>query len=411
MCGVPHHALESYLGKMLRAGYKVAICDQVEDPKEAKGLVKRAVTRIVTPGTVSQPELLDGKEDNLLCAVAWEVLRQDRAGSRSFPRRLDRPLLRPPLEPPGRRHRGPARPGAAGDPRRDGRSPRGAPSVPGRRVAGPLPDAARRRSLRRPAQGAGTPARALRRVDPPRLRSRRRRARHRGRGHRAGLCPHDAVLRSRPHPEPGGTGRARPTWCSTPRRCPTWRSSAISGKAGARRRCCASSTARSAPAADACSRTGCGVRWPSRRRSPSATTRWRNSWAGRDARAGAGRLAGSRAIRNACCRGRSRRTVAARRRRPARRTCAGSPGILEEVSACRPTCWPSWRQVDPLDELTETLERPWWRSRPPSSTRAASSPTASTPSSTRLAGLARDSKKVILRHGGRGAREDRHHRR
>ncbi|MDA8017450.1 MAG: DNA mismatch repair protein MutS [Thermoanaerobaculia bacterium] len=80
MCGVPHHALEAYLGKILRAGYKVAICDQVEDPKEAKGLVKRAVTRIVTPGTVSQPELLDGKEDNLLCAVSWKA----EAGAGAF---------------------------------------------------------------------------------------------------------------------------------------------------------------------------------------------------------------------------------------------------------------------------------------------------------------------------------------
>ena len=71
MCGVPHHAVEVYLGKLLRAGYKVAICDQVEDPKEAKGLVKREVTRVVTPGTVNDPSLLEGKEENLLAAVSW----------------------------------------------------------------------------------------------------------------------------------------------------------------------------------------------------------------------------------------------------------------------------------------------------------------------------------------------------
>ncbi|MEM7352094.1 MAG: DNA mismatch repair protein MutS, partial [Acidobacteriota bacterium] len=71
MCGVPHHALEGYLGKLLRAGLKVAICDQVEDPAEAKGLVKREVTRVVTPGTVSQPELLQGKVENLLACVVW----------------------------------------------------------------------------------------------------------------------------------------------------------------------------------------------------------------------------------------------------------------------------------------------------------------------------------------------------
>lgn len=72
MCGVPHHALDTYLGKALAAGLKVAICDQVEDPKEAKGLVRREVTRVVTPGTVSQPGLLEGKEDNFLAALVWK---------------------------------------------------------------------------------------------------------------------------------------------------------------------------------------------------------------------------------------------------------------------------------------------------------------------------------------------------
>jgi DNA mismatch repair protein MutS len=71
MCGVPHHAIDGYIGKLLDAGLKVAICDQVEDPAEAKGLVKREVTRIITPGTVSEPALLEGKEDNLLAAVLW----------------------------------------------------------------------------------------------------------------------------------------------------------------------------------------------------------------------------------------------------------------------------------------------------------------------------------------------------
>ena len=71
MCGVPHHAVQMYLGKLLRAGLKVAICDQVEDPAQAKGLVKRQVTRVITPGTVSDPELLDGEEANYLASVAW----------------------------------------------------------------------------------------------------------------------------------------------------------------------------------------------------------------------------------------------------------------------------------------------------------------------------------------------------
>jgi DNA mismatch repair protein MutS len=72
MCGIPHHALESYLGKLLGAGLKVAICDQVEDPAQAKGLVRREVTRVVTPGTLSDPELLDGKEENLLAGLVWD---------------------------------------------------------------------------------------------------------------------------------------------------------------------------------------------------------------------------------------------------------------------------------------------------------------------------------------------------
>jgi DNA mismatch repair protein MutS len=72
MCGVPHHALHGYVGKLLRAGYKVAICDQVEDPAQAKGLVKREVTRVMTPGTLSEPALLDGKEANLLASLIWD---------------------------------------------------------------------------------------------------------------------------------------------------------------------------------------------------------------------------------------------------------------------------------------------------------------------------------------------------
>jgi DNA mismatch repair protein MutS len=71
MCGVPHHALEVYLGKLIRAGLKVAICDQVEDPAQAKGLVKRKVTRVVTPGTVSDLDLLDSKDENLLASLVW----------------------------------------------------------------------------------------------------------------------------------------------------------------------------------------------------------------------------------------------------------------------------------------------------------------------------------------------------
>ncbi|TVM35010.1 DNA mismatch repair protein MutS [Oceanidesulfovibrio marinus] len=71
MCGVPHHAAKEYLGKLLQKGFKVAICDQIEDPKEAKGLVKRAVTRVLTPATVVDEDSLEAKDHNFLAALFW----------------------------------------------------------------------------------------------------------------------------------------------------------------------------------------------------------------------------------------------------------------------------------------------------------------------------------------------------
>ncbi|MBN2137878.1 MAG: DNA mismatch repair protein MutS [Sedimentisphaerales bacterium] len=69
LAGVPYHAIDGYLKKMIQAGYRVAVCEQVEDPKTAKGVVKRDVVRIVTPGTLTDETLLEAKEDNFLCAV------------------------------------------------------------------------------------------------------------------------------------------------------------------------------------------------------------------------------------------------------------------------------------------------------------------------------------------------------
>ena len=69
LAGVPYHAVDGYLKKMIQAGYRVAVCEQVEDPKTAKGVVKRDVVRVVTPGTLTDDILLDAKEDNFLCAV------------------------------------------------------------------------------------------------------------------------------------------------------------------------------------------------------------------------------------------------------------------------------------------------------------------------------------------------------
>jgi len=76
LAGVPYHAVEGYLKKMLQAGYKVAVCEQVEDPKTAKGVVKRDVVRIVTPGTLTDDILLNAKEDNFLCAASLGTKQQ-----------------------------------------------------------------------------------------------------------------------------------------------------------------------------------------------------------------------------------------------------------------------------------------------------------------------------------------------
>ena len=70
MAGFPHHALDGHLGKLIRAGHRVAVCDQVEDPKTAKGMVKREVVRVVTPGTVTDEALLDPRSSNFTACVA-----------------------------------------------------------------------------------------------------------------------------------------------------------------------------------------------------------------------------------------------------------------------------------------------------------------------------------------------------
>src|SRR5438105_9898628 len=69
MCGVPYHAAENYIGKLIRKGFKVAICEQMEDPRLAKKLVRREVTRVVTPGTAADSSL-GSDENNFLAALA-----------------------------------------------------------------------------------------------------------------------------------------------------------------------------------------------------------------------------------------------------------------------------------------------------------------------------------------------------
>nr|MDA8165046.1 DNA mismatch repair protein MutS [Desulfobacteraceae bacterium] len=69
LCGVPYHAAAGYLAKLVKAGYRVAVCEQVEDPREAKGVVRREVVRVVTPGLVTEEQLLDDKENCYVAAV------------------------------------------------------------------------------------------------------------------------------------------------------------------------------------------------------------------------------------------------------------------------------------------------------------------------------------------------------
>src|SRR6478672_8651411 len=70
MCGVPHHAVDSYIARLVRKGFRVAICDQVEDPRKARGIVKREVVRVVSPGTLTDATYLDAREPAFIMAIA-----------------------------------------------------------------------------------------------------------------------------------------------------------------------------------------------------------------------------------------------------------------------------------------------------------------------------------------------------
>ena len=69
LAGFPHHSVDTYLHKLVKAGYRVAICDQLEDPKTVKGIVKRGVTELVTPGVATSDKLLENKTNNFLSAL------------------------------------------------------------------------------------------------------------------------------------------------------------------------------------------------------------------------------------------------------------------------------------------------------------------------------------------------------
>lgn len=74
MCGIPHHAADTYIAKLIEKGFRVAICEQVEDPRSAKGIVKREVTRVITPGTVTEASMLDEFKYNFIMSIIKEEL-------------------------------------------------------------------------------------------------------------------------------------------------------------------------------------------------------------------------------------------------------------------------------------------------------------------------------------------------
>ena len=74
MCGIPYHSSDGYIARLIAKGYKVAICEQTEDPALAKGLVKRDIIRVVTPGTVIDSACLDDRRGNFLCGVFLDCL-------------------------------------------------------------------------------------------------------------------------------------------------------------------------------------------------------------------------------------------------------------------------------------------------------------------------------------------------
>ena len=73
MCGVPYHSCEAYIARLVEKGYKVAICEQLEDPAQAKGIVRREVIQVVTPGTLTSQSMLHEKENNYTSSLRYYI--------------------------------------------------------------------------------------------------------------------------------------------------------------------------------------------------------------------------------------------------------------------------------------------------------------------------------------------------
>ena len=76
LCGVPYHSVEPYLAKLLKSGRKIAICEQVEDPKQAKGVVERKVVKVLSPGVILDSENLESKTNNYIASIFFSMKRK-----------------------------------------------------------------------------------------------------------------------------------------------------------------------------------------------------------------------------------------------------------------------------------------------------------------------------------------------
>ena len=96
LAGFPYHALDTYLHKLVKAGHRVAVCDQLEDPRSVKGIVKRGVTEMVTPGIATNEKLLDGSNNNFLAGIYFPESWPDHSAANLghlLPRHLYRRIL------------------------------------------------------------------------------------------------------------------------------------------------------------------------------------------------------------------------------------------------------------------------------------------------------------------------------
>ena len=219
MCGVPHHAAPAYVARLVKQGFRVALCEQMEDPRAAKGVVRREVVRVVTPGTQMEAQAVEAGESAFVLALApgptslgaaWleATTGEFFVAEWSGPGRWEAPARRA-----GRR--APAR-----DPRRSRRrAARLDLRAAGRRRDPPQRD---RREMARRALGSPAAAGPLRRGHAGGLRLREPAAGHGGRRRRPALRARDPEARPHARHGPARARSRRTAWCWTRSRGATW---------------------------------------------------------------------------------------------------------------------------------------------------------------------------------------------